>query len=172
VPVSQSTLSLWLRDICLSLEQRHRLAELKLRGARAGVTAIRESKVRRISSTHQGALREARDRLARGDVNWAIGVILYWGEGAKNKPWAPSQLVAFTNMEPETLRLCRQWLQRYGGVTLADMGYDIFIPMPTSIGPGLDGLGCLTLSQRRSGRISSDQMRQRVENESGMCTLV
>ena len=127
VPVSQATLSLWLRNIALTSEQRRRLAELKLRGARAGVAILRESKQRRIAAVRRVALQEARERLGSGDVNWAVGAVLYWGEGAKTKPWAPSRLVAFTNMEIESLLVFRQWLLRYAGVTLMDIGYDLYI---------------------------------------------
>ena len=87
---------------------------------------LREARQRRVTAAHQAAL-EARKRLSSGDVAWAVGVMLYWGEGEKTKPWAPSRLVGFTNMETKALLVFRQWLLRYAGVTRTDIGYDLRI---------------------------------------------
>ena len=70
---------------------------------------------------------EARERLGHGDVNWAIGVVLYWGEGAKIKPWGGHRKLAFTNMDPQMLRLFREWLLNHAAVNPADIVYDLYI---------------------------------------------
>jgi hypothetical protein len=103
------------------------LAELKARGARTGVAAVQQARLKRAVAARRAGLEEARARLARGDVSWVAGVVLYWCEGEKPKSWAPSRLAAFTNMDTASLLLFRRWLLQYAGVSIDAVSYDLRI---------------------------------------------
>lgn len=110
--VSKSSLSLWLRDVYLTAEQRHVL-ESKYATApqRRGAT----NRARRAAA--RALLRAtAADEIAalsRREL-FLIGSILYWAEGAKAKSWRPSQCVSFINSDPGLVRLFLAWLNLVG----------------------------------------------------------
>jgi hypothetical protein len=110
--VPKSTQSGWFRDVPLSEEHRRRLEERKLDGSRSGAAAIRAARVRRTEVLQQEAAAEL------GEVTdrelFLLGVVAYWCEGSKAKPWAPSESVSFINSDPRLIRLFLRWLERLG----------------------------------------------------------
>jgi len=42
---------------------------------------------------------------------FVAGLVAYWAEGAKSKPWSPSQRVIFINSDPGMIRLFLAWLR-------------------------------------------------------------
>ena len=113
VPVSKSTLSLWLRDVLVDEAGRSRLADRQLAGRENAVAAIRarrEAKERRIVS-------EARSQMPSsigGAELFLAGLALYWAEGSKAKPWSPSAGVCFINSDPDVIRVFLAWLAMLG----------------------------------------------------------
>ena len=81
--VAQASVSVWVRDVELTSEQR---SMLTARGF--SVDAVEKRRINRIASTrkrHQKIMEEAAKdirALSRRDL-WLIGVALYWGEGGK-----------------------------------------------------------------------------------------
>ena len=58
---------------------------------------------------------------ARGQITdlseselFVAGVVAYWAEGAKNKPWRTGESVKFINSDPELVRLFLGWLRLIG----------------------------------------------------------
>jgi len=95
--VSKSSVSLWVRDLPLTAEQRARLeAENALHGRqlRGAAENARKSRLARIRWQDEG-----RDRARNGDPLFAAGCMLYWGEGRKTRNAAQ-----ITNSDPEVLR--------------------------------------------------------------------
>ena len=43
-----------------------------------------------------------------------LGVIAYWAEGTKSKPWNDKDYVAFTNSDPSMIRIFQRWLESLG----------------------------------------------------------
>ena len=43
-----------------------------------------------------------------------VGLALYWAEGAKAKPWNPSQGVCLINSDPDVIRVFLAWLALLG----------------------------------------------------------
>ncbi|HEV8353257.1 MAG TPA: hypothetical protein VGR24_03550 [bacterium] len=127
VPVSQSSLSLWLRHVPLTADQQQRLADLRSVGTSSGPFKLHEEKVARMGTVRRKASREANRFLKNRDMFWIIGTTLYWAEGSKGKPWDASRQVCLTNMDPNMLRLFRQWIFRYGGVGPSDLQYALYI---------------------------------------------
>src|SRR6266542_7044479 len=96
--VSKSSLSLWLRDVPLTDEQRGLLED---RRTSTGARRAASLRARRVASTDR-IKREAAAQV--GVVSnrelFIAGVIAYWAEGTKAKPWSPSRRVTFANSDP------------------------------------------------------------------------
>jgi Homeodomain-like domain-containing protein len=97
--VSQSTVSLWVRDIELTSTQRE---ELKRRGNRAATAArAAVALARRRSAQEQG-----RATAARGDSIHVAGCMLYWAEGSKHR-----NAVIFVNSDPTMIAFFARFLR-------------------------------------------------------------
>ncbi len=127
VPVAKSTLSLWLRDVGLSVPQRQRLTARKLAAAHRGGEKVHLMRLARAARTVAEAEEEAKQQISQGDLLWLVGTVLYWAEGAKPKPWRGGTKVAFTNMDPRTILLMREWLRRYCSRTTSDIWHELYI---------------------------------------------
>jgi hypothetical protein len=99
--ISQSTTSVWVRDIPLSLEQKGRLYELAER-QRAGNTArSRLAREARLEAQELGRM------IARiDDPLHQAGCMLYWAEGSKSR-----NSMAFVNSDVEMMRFFLRFLQ-------------------------------------------------------------
>jgi hypothetical protein len=85
VPVSKSSLSLWLKDIVLTDEHRDRIARLQLAAStRAGKTN-QARRIAREQATIAAAVAQV-PGLAESEL-FVAGITAYWAEGAKTKPW-------------------------------------------------------------------------------------
>lgn len=109
VGVSKSTLSLWLRDVPLTDEQRR---VLDLRGpaaTRKNAEAGRANAARRRLHVQQTACNQV-TALSESEL-FVAGVVAYWAEGAKNKPWRSGAQLRFINSDPAMIRLFLNWLR-------------------------------------------------------------
>ena len=97
VGVSKSTLSLWLRDVPLTEEQRQALT---LRGPEA--TSARAMENRALAARRALVLAQARRQIAELSQSelFVAGVVAYWAEGTKNKPGRHGQSVKSMNSDP------------------------------------------------------------------------
>ena len=112
-PVSKSTLSLWLRDVELTAEQRAGLSLMRLDARRRAGETIRFDTARRRQKTVADAQRQVREMSER-DL-FVAGVVAYWAEGTKAKPWRPgAEAVQFVNSDPDMIRLFVAWLHLVG----------------------------------------------------------
>lgn len=108
ISVSKSTLSLWLRDLELSNLYKKRLIEKRKLAQQKGTqTIIRK----RIESTKKikAIAGEEIGRINKREL-WLIGLMLYWAEGAKQKPHDVSARVFLGNSDPEIIRIFLKWL--------------------------------------------------------------
>lgn len=112
VGVAKSTLSEWLRDVPLTEEQQHVLALRSSEGASRRAQAIRANAVRRRSVLRSEAEGDIGD-LGERDL-FVAGVVAYWAEGTKDKPWRGGQSVRFMNSDPGLVRLFLAWLRLLG----------------------------------------------------------
>ena len=106
--VSKSSLSLWLRDVALTDEQRCLLAERSPEASRRRAASLR---ARRIATTER-VVRQSRSQIGRLTARELLvaGVVAYWAEGSKSKPWSRSERVLFTNSDPTMITLFLRWL--------------------------------------------------------------
>lgn len=105
--VAVSTVSVWVRDIELTAEQRARLRLLNPAYNRqlSGQAAYAEQCRARRREAQQGG----RVRAGEGDALHVAGCMLYWAEGWKNR----NQL-SFANADPDMIRLFVRFLRSLG----------------------------------------------------------
>jgi AcrR family transcriptional regulator len=122
VGVAPSTVSVWCRDIELS--ERHRKRN-RLRGAGARAPAWSERhRERRREYQEQG-----RQRARQGDALHAIGCMLYWAEGAKERNTA-----TFANSDAAMIETFARFLRECFGVE----GDDLRFKVNVYLGNGLE----------------------------------
>jgi hypothetical protein len=125
VPVAKSSLSLWLRDISLSSEQKRRLEKLNTIGQKAGAEARHQQKLRLIEVLKKDVAKEV-PKLIQNPF-FVLGVSLYWAEGAKQKPWNSSQRFSFGNSDERLIILMRKWLYSFHDISDTQIMYRLHI---------------------------------------------
>jgi hypothetical protein len=111
--VSPSSLSLWLRDVPLTEEHRLAIEQRKVAGRERTAETLRGRRIAREQHIRDAALNQIRE-LAESEL-FVAGVVAYWAEGAKSKPWSTGgQRVIFTNSDPGMIRLFLAWLRLVG----------------------------------------------------------
>jgi transcriptional regulator with XRE-family HTH domain len=112
VPVSKSTLSLWLRELPLTPGEQAALDRNLASGRRSRGAANRARRAAREAKAIADAASQVRE-LAESEL-FVAGVAAYWCEGAKTKPWRTAVRVQFINSDPGLIRLFVRWLQLVG----------------------------------------------------------
>lgn len=112
VGVSKSTLSLWLRNVPLTEEQQRALDLRCPPAASKRARAIRASAAQRRARVHEEARAQVCE-LSESEL-FVAGVVAYWAEGSKNKPWRTGARVQFLNSDPAMIRLFLRWLALVG----------------------------------------------------------
>lgn len=106
--VSKPTLSVWLKDIVLTVEAKERLLERQRRGRKKVSQILRNRRLDRISSAKDSARSViAAIPLTSIEQDKLMCALIYYCEGAKS-----DQRVAFTNSDPELLRAFLDLLRR------------------------------------------------------------
>lgn len=109
ISVSKGSLSHWLRDINLTSEQ---LARIRYKNDRIKEKFTKFNELRRKQSDDnrriivRNAIREI-DKISGKELK-LIGIALYWAEGYKGSSW---KTVAFTNCDPEMIKLIMKWFR-------------------------------------------------------------
>jgi len=114
VPVSKSTLSLWLKDIPLSSTQRERLYTKQVSILARGSQSQKERRKREIAVIVKGAENEIKIPISF-EAYRLFGVAVYWGEGSKHGGFS------FTNSDPHLVLFMVNWFQNIFGVTQNDL---------------------------------------------------
>ncbi len=107
LPVSKSTLSLWLRDVPMSEEHREAMRSRALESSSRRAATNRALGARRRIDTREAARGQVPE-LAESEL-FVAGVVAYWAEGVKNKPWRSGESVQFVNSDPAMIRLFLAW---------------------------------------------------------------
>lgn len=106
--VARNSLSLWLRDVPLTDEQRALLAQKKASGGAKRAASLRARRIARAEHTRREAISSIGALNAR--ELFVAGVIAYWAEGSKSKPWKRVERVVFVNSGPTMVTLFLRWL--------------------------------------------------------------
>ncbi|MGW4728046.1 hypothetical protein ACWEQC_02385 [Streptomyces shenzhenensis] len=107
---SRSSVSLWVRD--LPKPERTRSREQAAAIARKGWEAkllIRDAERQRTKETARKSIGDLSPREL-----FLAGVVLYWAEGAKDKPYSRRERLQFINSDPNVINLFLRWLEVLG----------------------------------------------------------
>jgi hypothetical protein len=104
VDVSKSTISLWLRDIPLSKNQKESLHG-RAKSRYAGAKAKQEKRIQSTKEIIKNAKKETISLLK--NKLFIPGIMLYWAEGAKRS----NDMVIFSNSDPNMIKLMMQWFR-------------------------------------------------------------
>jgi len=108
IPVSKSTLSLWLADIPYSPNS---LVQNRVRGAALAVSNWSNQRKRKsLQAAKQAALKKI-GTISERDI-FMLGIGLYIGEGAKS-----SQQVRIINSDPQVINLAITWFENSFGLS-------------------------------------------------------
>ncbi|MEK7505710.1 MAG: hypothetical protein AAB597_02345 [Patescibacteria group bacterium] len=125
VPVTKSTLSLWLRSVGLSRRQKIRLTEKRLAASKRGGEVRHKQRIFSTQETHRISIAEI-GRISKREL-MLIGATIYWGEGSKAKEYYPSAGTQITNSDPSLLRITVRWLVEICKVQDEDIKYEIYV---------------------------------------------
>ncbi|MEI8103695.1 MAG: hypothetical protein WCG84_02190 [Candidatus Moraniibacteriota bacterium] len=125
VPVSKSTLSVWLRDIGLAKQQKQRLTLKRKQAQLKAQEACRNIRISREKRIVEAAKKEV-SHVSKREL-WLIGVTLYWAEGTKQKTHNVSQKVSFNNSDPRMILLFDTWLRKICQLGSERLAYSIYI---------------------------------------------
>lgn len=104
VNVSKSTLSLWLRDIELTPEQKARLKG-RQKARHEGAKANQRKRIERTREIISEAKKEV--KYLYKNFLFLSGLMLYWAEGAKRS----KETIKFSNSDPAMIELMMKWLR-------------------------------------------------------------
>ena len=110
--VSKGTLSEWLRHVALTETQKERLQQLQVQGRTEAAATLRARRVARESATIRQATAQV-PAVAESEL-FVAGVVAYWAEGSKTKPWRTGARVTFINSDPDMILLFLRWLRLVG----------------------------------------------------------
>lgn len=110
VPVSKSSISLWLKDSPLTAKEKDILksrknadiTRWKLRAA-ASLRSARESRDKELFAVSKEEFLKWRK-----DSFYQVGIALYWAEGSKR-----NTTFSFINSDPEMIKLMIRWIKSY-----------------------------------------------------------
>lgn len=108
LPVAQATLSLWLRHIPLTDEQKARLKDIS-----QGAGARARRNMRLIKEKILETEVECEISSLINQPFFLLGLALYWAEGSKQKPWNLSEKVNFCNTDVRTILIMKKWFNKY-----------------------------------------------------------
>lgn len=125
MPVSKSTLSLWLRSVALSNEKQLILLKKKMDGRLKGAQSRRLDRIEKTRRIHTSAEREIK-KLSEREF-WLLGTALYWAEGTKPKHYRPTCGVTFSNSDPAMIKFFVNWLIRACAIKKSEIVFEIYI---------------------------------------------
>lgn len=125
INVAKSTLSLWLRSVGLSKQQKQHLTIKKLEAAQKGASRKKELRIERTKAIKHEAAQEI--GLITDRELFLVGVALYWAEGSKEKEYAPGSGVKFSNSDPMLIGIFLLWLLRICKISKDRIKFEIYI---------------------------------------------
>lgn len=125
VPVSKSTLSLWLREVGLSIPQQQHITKLRMQAQQKGARVRHEMAVEK----RDGIYDISRDQiggLSDREV-WLLATMAYWAEGSKERKHGTGVGAEFSNMDPRMLRVYIFWLTHIQKIPRTNIAFEIYI---------------------------------------------
>lgn len=124
VPVAKSSLSLWLKDLPLTKDEKK---VLKTRTD----SNISHGRIKAASVHAQNRIQREKEQFIVAkqlftkystDTLFHTGIALYWAEGAKR-----SNMFMFINSDIEMVEIMLLWIEKFTEYTREDLGYRLFV---------------------------------------------
>lgn len=112
ISVSKSTLSLWLRDLVLTVSAKKRLDDQFTKGQLKAQESIRNKTKIKEDIAYKNALKTLSHISFTKEMKKVFCGILYWCEGSKSR----SNSVGFTNSDPDMIKTFLQFFREGFGV--------------------------------------------------------
>ena len=110
--VSKGSVSIWCRDLHLTVSQRNKLTRAQIKaghkGRIMGAESNRRKKIENISEQEAVAIKIVGKMSSRDKLMLGIG--LYWGEGVKSG----ASGTALVNSDPSVILFARDWFEQLG----------------------------------------------------------
>lgn len=127
VKVAKSSISLWLKDLPLTADEKHylrrRLDSNISRGRMKAATANHDNKLKRDKQIMLDAQEEFQK--FSHDPLFHTGISLYWGEGAKR-----SNMFMFTNSDADMVNVMLLWIEKFTQYKRDELGYRLYTHKP------------------------------------------
>lgn len=124
IPVSKSTLSLWLRFVKLSPDKKRRLKKRIGLSQPKAAKAQREKRIKRTKKIVKKAKNEIK-KITEKNLFY-LGIALYWAEGSKQKEHNIGQRVTFNNSDPLMIKLYLKWLREGLKIGRNEIDFEIY----------------------------------------------
>lgn len=125
IPVSKSSLSLWLRDVPLEEKHKKRLLQKQLDQHKKAWYLINQRRIVRTQQIKKYAALEIGE-ISKREL-WLIGIALYWAEGAKQKEHNTGEQVTFSNSDPQMVKVFLMWVFSCLDLKSEDILYSLYI---------------------------------------------
>lgn len=125
IPVSISSLSLWLNKMKLSEKQKVRLTRKGDIARSLGSIALKNNRLAKSKNIINEAISEIKG--INIDDLMLIGIMLYWAEGSKQKEHNPSTEVVFSNSDPKMIQVYLKWLKTCLKIPDENIVFEIYI---------------------------------------------
>lgn len=117
--LSKSTISGWVRDIILTVEQLESLRQSSIKGAELGrlksALLQKERRLKLVEDLKSSGIELLSDITERELL--IGGLALYWGEGSRKS----NRGVGFCNSDPKMIKFLMRWLKDCFGVTMGEL---------------------------------------------------
>ncbi|MCL5004651.1 MAG: hypothetical protein M1170_01755 [Patescibacteria group bacterium] len=104
IKVAKSTLSLWLRDVELTFQQKEKLLKGREKSRYAGAKARQRQRIEKTEKIINVAKEEA--KILFKNPLFSSGLMLYWAEGAKS-----NESIKFSNSDPIMIKFMMKWFR-------------------------------------------------------------
>lgn len=128
VPVSKSSISLWLRGTPLTKNEKEILKDRTDKNISRGRVRAASSLSQKRKERDQIVLREAKKEFAVHckEPLFHVGLSLYWAEGAKRN----TRMFAFSNSDVAMVNIMLDWMQKYLGLSRDEIFARLYIHKP------------------------------------------
>lgn len=124
VPVAKSSLSLWLKDLPLTKDEKKSLRKRKKAN-------ISRGRIKAATANHLNRLEKEKNQIPSirsefeqysAEPLFQLGIGLYWAEGAKS-----SGGVMFINSDEHMIETMLVWFQKYANISRSELRYRLYI---------------------------------------------
>jgi len=125
VPVAKATLSVWFKNVGLSVPQKQRLTQKRIEAALRGSRKRKAERIRLTEQIKEDAMAEL-GKLTE-EVFWLVGAALYWAEGSKQKEHNVSAPIRFSNSDPKMIKFFYRWLTKICKIEPEEIYIELYI---------------------------------------------